>query len=61
MYYKLAPLALTPGKNASTTSDVFIAQPDSTKESLAGKLFVLIEIEGRKQENLKIINMRVGS
>lgn len=61
MHYKLAPLILTPGRNASTTSDIYIAQPDSIKESLAGKLFILVEIESKKQENLKIINFLVDT
>ncbi|MDO8260707.1 MAG: hypothetical protein Q7T50_04405 [Candidatus Magasanikbacteria bacterium] len=61
MHYKLAPLILTPGKNASTTSDVYIAQPDSIKESLAGKLFILIEIESKKQDSLKIINFLIDN
>lgn len=61
MFYKLASLTLTPGKNANSTSDVFIAQPDSIKESLAGKLFILVEIESRKIENLKIINFLIDN
>jgi hypothetical protein len=61
MYYKLAPLILTPGKKASTTSDIYIAQPDAIKESLAGKLFILVEIEGKNQDNLKIINFLIDN
>lgn len=61
MHYKLAQLILTPGKNASTTSDVFISQPDSAKEALAGKLFILIEIASKKQDNLKIINFLIDN
>lgn len=61
MHYKLAPLILTPGKNASTTSDIYIAQPDSLKEALAGKLFILIEIESKKQDSLKIINFLIDN
>ena len=56
MHYKIAQLILTPGAKNNTTCEVFIAQPDSTKERLAGKLFVLAEIDGRNVSNLKFIN-----
>jgi len=56
MHYKIAQLILTPGAKTSTTCEVFIAQPDSTKERLAGKLFVLAELDGRNVSNLKFIN-----
>jgi len=61
MHYKLAPLILTPGKNSSTTSDIFIAQPDSIKEAFAGKLFILIEIESKKQDSLKVLNFLIDN
>jgi len=56
MYYKIAQLILTPGQKASSTSEVFVAQPDANKEALAGKLFALIEIESKKADDFKIIN-----
>jgi serine/threonine protein phosphatase PrpC len=61
MNYKLAQLILTPGKSATTTSEIFIAQPDAIKEELAGKLFLLIEIESNKTEALKLINFLVDN
>ncbi|MFH1662191.1 MAG: hypothetical protein ABIA02_03795 [Candidatus Falkowbacteria bacterium] len=61
MYYKIAQLMLTPGKKANTISDVFVAQPDANKESLAGKLFALAEIELNKSENLKIVNFLIDN
>jgi nucleoside diphosphate kinase len=61
MYYKIAQLMLTPGKKASTVSDIFIAQPDVIKESLAGKLFILFEIESKKVDSLKVINFLIDN
>jgi len=52
---------LTPGRKASTISDIFIAQPDVIKESLAGKLFILFEIESRKVDSLKVINFLIDN
>ncbi len=59
MHYKIAQLILTPGSKASTTSEIFVAQPDSNKENLVGKLFAVIEIESKKVNDLKIINFLV--
>src|SRR3989339_55120 len=56
MDYKIVQLGLTPGKNANTVGDIFIAEPDTTKEALAGRLFVLIEVESKRPEGVKIIN-----
>src|SRR3989339_161672 len=56
MDYKIVQLGLTPGKNANTVGDIFIAEPDTTKESLAGRIFVLIEVESNRSEGVKIIN-----
>ena len=56
MPYKIAPLILSPGKKANTTCDIYIAQPDAHRESLAGKLFIIAEIELAKISSLKIIN-----
>jgi len=60
MYYKVAQLILTPGPKAGTTSEVFISQPDSDKENLAGKLFVLVEIESRNPNCIKFINFLIS-
>ncbi|MDO9399653.1 MAG: hypothetical protein Q7T79_03160 [bacterium] len=61
MYYKISQLILTPNQHTTSTSEVFVAQPDASKEALAGKLFVLIEIESRKAEDLKIINFLINT
>ncbi len=54
--YKIAQLILTPGQRANTAGEIFVAQPDADKEALAGKLFILIEIESKGTDSLKIIN-----
>lgn len=57
--YKIAQLILTPGNRANTISEIFVAQPSADKESLVGKLFILIEIESKKANDLKIINFLI--
>lgn len=59
--YKIAPLFITPGIRAATTSEVYMAQPDLQKEALAGRLFIIVEIENKNPENLKIINFIINS
>lgn len=61
MSYKIAQLSLTPGRRSQTVSDVYLAQPDSIKEELAGKLFILIEIERNNSDSLKIINFLIDN
>lgn len=60
MYTKIAQLILSPGATAGTSAEVYVAQPDSAKEALAGKLFLLIEIESKKVDNLKFINFLIS-
>ena len=60
MYNKLAAIILNSAKS-SGLSDVFIAQPDAAKENLAGKIFVLAEIGGKKNEGKKIFDFLVKS
>lgn len=61
MYYKLAQLVLTPGRRSQTVSEIYLAQPDSIKEALAGKLFILIEVEQNNSDSLKIINFLIDN
>ncbi len=58
MSYKIATINLSPGKKSTAISDIFIAQPDAIKESLAGKLFIVIEISNNNQ-TLKVINFLI--
>lgn len=59
MNTKIAQLILTPGAKAGTAGEIFIAQPDANKEMLAGKLFILVEIESNKANGLKMINFLI--
>jgi hypothetical protein len=59
MYNKIAQIILNSGK-ASGASGVFVSQPDSLKESLAGKIFVLGEVDGKKTEGEKIMNFIIS-
>ncbi|MFA5163224.1 MAG: hypothetical protein WC441_01710 [Patescibacteria group bacterium] len=61
MHYKIASLILNAGKTPNTINRVFIAQPDALKESLAGRLFVLAEIKGRRVESEKILAFLVNT
>ena len=59
MYNKIAQIILNSGKAAGASS-VFVSQPDSLKENLAGKVFILAEIGGKKSEGEKIINFLIS-
>lgn len=61
MQYKIASLILNSGKVQNTINRVFIAQPDALKESLAGRLFVLAEIKGKRVESEKILSFLVNT
>lgn len=59
MHYKIGQLILTPGAKSNSTCEVFVAQPDTDKEELVGKLFVVAEIESKKASDLKILNFLI--
>jgi hypothetical protein len=61
MYYRTASIMLNAGQKGGTAGDIFIAQPDFHKESLAGKLFILIELESEKSDALKVINFLINN
>lgn len=61
MNYKFAQLIQTPGKKGRTTTEVFIAQPDVHREYLAGKLFLMIEVESEPSLGQKISNFLIDS
>jgi hypothetical protein len=60
MYNKIASIILNSGRNNNYVGEVFVSQPDANKERLAGKIFVLAEIEGRKNDAQKIVNFLVN-
>lgn len=61
MNYKLAQLLLTPGKNANSISEIFVAQIDNHKEFLAGRLFILVEIAKNNPQALKLISFIIDT
>lgn len=61
MYYKTASLILNSEQKNGSSSDIFIAQPDAKKENLAGKLFVLVEINSDKNEAARIAELIINS
>ncbi len=62
MYYKMAQLVLRGAeKKTGTTSEIYIAQPDSEKEDLVGKLFVLVEIDSKAAGYIKLVNFIIDT
>ncbi len=61
MYYKTASIILNSDQKSNSVSDIFIAQPDASKEALAGKLFILAEIGSQKSDAIKIINFLINN
>ena len=59
--YKIAQFSLTPGQKSATTTEIFVAQVDAYKESLVGKLFVLVEISSKRSDSLKLINFLIDN
>ncbi len=59
MYNKIAQIILNSGK-INGVSDVFVAQPDALKENLAGKIFVLAELDGKKSDGQKVFDFIVS-
>jgi hypothetical protein len=59
MFYKLSQISINPKTRPITTSNIYIGQVNPEKELLAGKLFMIIEIESSEQEDMKIINFLI--
>ena len=53
MFNKISSFNVQSDKNNSW-NNVFVAQPDSLKENLAGKVFVLAEFSNKKNEGEKM-------
>ncbi len=60
MYNKISSIILNSGKT-NGLSDVYIAQPDSFKEGLAGKMFIIAEISGKKNDGRKVMDFLISS
>jgi hypothetical protein len=59
MYHKISSLMLNIAKSESGHKEVFVAQPDGVTEKLAGKIFILLELEGKKNEVKKIMEFLI--
>ena len=61
MYYKIASILLNSERQNASISDIFVSQPDASKEDLVGKLFILAEIESQKSEAAKILTFLINN
>jgi len=55
MHNKIAQFSLT-SKKSSSTNEIFVAQPDFNIEKIAGKLFIVLEVDSAYKNTPKIIN-----
>jgi hypothetical protein len=56
MQYKISSIILNAGKHKTGSREVFVSQPDALKENIAGKLFFLAEINGKKADTKKVVD-----
>lgn len=56
MFYKISQLTLNPSKTTNSIDEIFVAQPDSRSEGLAGRLFAIVKIESRESDYIKFVN-----
>ncbi|MCF7860224.1 hypothetical protein K9M09_01220 [Patescibacteria group bacterium] len=61
MQYKISSLILNAGKHQTGSREVFVSQPDAIKENLAGKLFFLAEIDGKKTDMKKVVDFVISN
>lgn len=59
MYHKISSLMLNIAKNNTGHKEVFVAQPDLVTEKIAGKVFILFDLEGDKNNGRKIIEFLI--
>ncbi len=60
MFNKISSFNIQSDKNNSW-NEVFVAQPDSLKENLAGKIFILAEFSSKKNDGEKIFKFLISS
>ncbi len=60
MFNKISSFNIRSDKN-DHWNDVFVAQPDALKENLAGKVFLLAEFFGKKNQGEKVFNFIIES
>ncbi|MFA6393737.1 MAG: hypothetical protein WCW25_02610 [Patescibacteria group bacterium] len=56
MSYKFAQVILSSKTGSKVWSDIYLSETDAEKEMRLGKLFILVEISGNRNDSLKIIN-----
>ncbi|MFA6106431.1 MAG: hypothetical protein WC745_02025 [Patescibacteria group bacterium] len=56
MSYKFAQITLSSKTGAKVWNDIFLSETDAEKEMRLGKLFILVEIKGNRNDSLKMIN-----
>lgn len=60
MSYKVAPLTVNPRQKLNVSSRVFVSQPSAEEELLAGRLFVLLEIEVERPEDIRLADFIIA-
>ncbi len=60
MSYKVAPLTVNPRQKLNVSSRVFVSQPSAEEELLAGRLFVLLEMELERLEDSRIADFIIA-
>ncbi|HTW96328.1 MAG TPA: hypothetical protein VMD74_01560 [Candidatus Methylomirabilis sp.] len=61
MYYKIASISLANEQKSDVAGEIFIAQPDSEKEALVGKLIILAEIQAPRNDAAKVLSFLTGN
>lgn len=61
MYHKISSLMLNTGKSSTGHREIFVAQPDKITEKLAGKVFILLEVEGKRNDCKKMMEFLVDA
>lgn len=59
MFYKLAPFILLPTSNTKSLAEIYISKPSDHEEKIAGKIFIIVEIDSRKTDDIRVINFLI--
>lgn len=60
MYHKISSLMLNLAKSSSGHREVYVAQPDNLTQQVAGKVFILFELEAKKADAKKIYDFLIN-
>ncbi len=60
MYHKISSLMLNLAKAPSGHREIFVAQPDNVTEKMAGKVFIIFELEAKKSDAKKILDFLIN-